>query len=454
MALKHKFASLLAAVTLALTACAPAPTPAPTAPSSWVDQAVIYEVNVRQFSPEGTFNAFAKDLPRLKDLGIDILWLMPIHPISEKNRKGELGSYYSIANYTEVNPEFGTEADFRALIEQAHALGMKVVIDWVANHTGWDNPWITEHPDWYTKDTSGNITWPVGTDWTDVADLNYDNQDMRAEMIKSMKYWVSEFDIDGFRCDVAGEVPADFWEAARKEIETVKPIWMVAENSDQMALLKSFNANYGWPLQGLMRSLAKDTFDPDLVEDQVKGIYSSYLEGTYPMNFITNHDENSWNGTEFMRYGDAVDAMAVFYFTMPGMPLIYNGQEVGFNRRLKFFEKDQIDWQDPKNYTAFYQKLIQLKDDNPALWTGLAGGDWQYLPADYPSFIAYARTLGTNKVVVVMNMMPLPKSAMVKLDGLSGEYTDWQTGEKVNLSAEQEFNFEDIGYRVFVQGSN
>lgn len=454
MTLKLKLAALVTAVAFGLTSCAPAPEPAPSAPSSWVDQAVIYEVNIRQYTPQGTFNAFAENLPRLKALGVDVLWFMPITPISKKNRKGTLGSPYSVANYTEVNADYGTKADFKALVDKAHQMGFKVVLDWVANHTGWDNPWITEHPDWYTKDTSGNITWPAGTDWTDVADLNYDNQAMRAEMIKSMKYWVTDFDIDGFRCDVAGEVPADFWETAKAELETVKPMWMLAENSDQMALLKTFNANYGWPLQAMMKSLANDSFDADLIQSQVESIYSSYLKGTYPMIFITNHDENAWNGTEFMRYGDAADSLAVFEFTMPGMPLIYSGQEVGFNKRLPFFEKSQIDWQDPKNYTAFYQKLISLKDSNPALWTGSAGGNWRYLPSDYPSFIAYARTLGTNKVVVVMSFTQLAKSAKVQLADLAGDYTNWQSGEKVHLDNNTEFSFDGVGYQVFLQGSN
>jgi glycosidase len=278
----------------------------PVPVSEWAKNAVIYEVNVRQYTSEGTFNAFAENLPRLKELGVDILWMMPISPISEKNRKGSLGSYYAVKDYKGVNPEFGTLDDFKNLVAKAHELGFKVILDWVANHTGWDNNWITEHPEWYTKDSIGAII-PPNPDWSDIADLNFDSQSMRRAMIDAMDYWVKTTDIDGFRCDVAWGVPQDFWEAARASLDSIKPVFMLAEDEDHPAFLeKAFNSDYAWKLHHIMNDVAQGKKTANDLKTYFSELGNKYAPGSYPMQFITNHDANSWSGSEYERMGDAV----------------------------------------------------------------------------------------------------------------------------------------------------
>jgi glycosidase len=326
---------------------------------------VIYEVNVRQFSKEGTFVEVQKALPRLKAMGVDILWLMPINPIGVKNRKGSLGSYYAVKDYKGINPEFGTLNDFKSLVNEAHNQGMRLIIDWVANHSSPDNVWLDQgHKDWYTLDSMGNVQPTIGTDWWDVADLNYDNQAMRKEMIASMKYWVQECNIDGFRCDVAGWVPMDFWLQARKELETVKPLFMLAESegADQH---QAFDMTYGWEFHHIMNKIAQGKAKPSEILTY-KEKDKEYPKNAIRMYFTSNHDENSWNGTEMERMGDARFVMAVLSYALNGMPLIYNGQETSLNRRLLFFEKDQINW-DKMDLVAFYSTLNALKHRNVLL---------------------------------------------------------------------------------------
>lgn len=355
-------------------------------PSEWVQNATIYEVNVRQFTPEGTFTAFEAKLPQLKELGVDILWFMPIQPIGKLNRKavGDTfvqdlpnpdydrywGSPYSISDYVAVNPKYGTVEDFKRIISKCHDMGIKVMLDWVGNHTAWDNAWITAHPEWYTHDSTGKITDPIGEDgkswgWTDVADLNYDNKEMRAEMIKSMKFWVKECDLDGFRCDVAMEVPTDFWNEARAALETIKPMFMLAESEahkpDQFE--KAFDAYYGWEMHHVFNKLYKGEVTSGEIIKVVKNKDSINGTRAFPMNFITNHDENSWNGTINERLGESWRAMAVLSYALRGMPLIYNGQEAGLNHRLSFFGKDEIKWdsEQAKEYFSFYKGLNKIK---------------------------------------------------------------------------------------------
>lgn len=440
--------SLLTAAAILVTGIAPAVTsPALAAASqpSWAANATIYEVNVRQYTKEGTFKAFQAHLPRLKALGVKILWFMPLQPISVLNRKGKLGSPYSIADYKGINPEYGTADDFKALVAAAHASGFKIVLDWVANHTGWDNKWITAHPDWYTHDAKGEITVPPGTDWTDVADLNYDNQDMRAAMIDSMKYWLTAFDIDGFRADVAGGVPTDFWESARTELEAVKPIWMVAEDEDNVTLMdKAFNANYGWSFLSHMAEMSNGYASKLKALEAIRNS-ESYPTGTYPMTFITNHDENSWNGTEYSRLGTAVKQMSVFYFTAPGMPLIYTGQEIGLRERLYFFEKDEVVWK-ASPMTAFYQKLVALKTKNSALNVGVTPARTVWL--SNPSYFtaAYGRADGKNKVLVVLNLSGGKTTTTIETGAFAGTYFDVFTGKVVKIAAKQKITLAAQGY--------
>lgn len=437
----RKFLAIVLAILLplGLSGCTSyQPSPVLDSPDFY-NKSVIYEVNLRQYTQAGTIKAFDEHLPRLSDLGVDILWLMPINPISEKNKKGELGSPYSVANYLEVNPDLGTKTDLKNLVEHAHSLGMKVILDWVANHTGWDNPWITEHPDWYTQDDQGNIIHPSGTDWTDVADLNYDNQQMRQAMISAMKFWVTEVGIDGYRADVAHSVPIDFWNQAAKDLRSIKDVFMIAEDGENLALLKTaFNTNYAWPLSGLFTDLAKGFKDATDFRKFINTNANRYANGLYQMVFIDNHDENSWHGTVFERMGNNVRNMALLAFTLPGMPLIYSGQEIGLDRSLKFFEKDPISWPEDieeNPWFIFYQDLITLRDQNPALFTAGAGGEVEILNKEHNRLIAFARSVSGNTVIVLANLGSESLRQEISFGDLAGSYTNWQTGQDIELDA-------------------
>jgi len=400
----------------------------------WVKNSTVYEVNVRQFSQDGTFNAVTAALPRIKALGTSTIWLMPITPIGKLNAKGSLGSPYSVANYTAVNPDYGTDADFKNLVDTAHGLGMKVVLDWVADHSAWDNPWITEHPDWYVHDGNGNITWPVGTDWTDVAQLNYNNAGLQQGMIDAMKYWVTNFNIDGYRCDAAGMVPTAFWEAATTAVNQIKQLWWLAEDqSSSDLLLQAFSANYNWQLLHALNTVG----GKDDIAMAISGSSMNYPAGTYPMNFITNHDENSWNGTEFQRLGNAVKLSAAITYLTPGIPLIYDGQEIGMNHQLQFFEKDPISWgTDPaaSEWTAFFQKLNHLRANNSSLWSGNGSGALSFLDINNPRVLGFGRYTKTNRVFGFFNMNGQPAKYTVKWpSNLAGSYVSFQNGKRYKL---------------------
>lgn len=397
----------------------------------WAVNANIYEVNIRQYTPEGTLEAFAAHLPRLKQMGVDILWFMPIFPISEAKRKGSLGSYYAIADYTAINPNFGTMEEFKALVARCHAMGMKVILDWVPNHTGWDHHWITEHPEYYTQDSTGNIIDPINPEtgepwgWTDVADLNYGNANLREAMIGEMLYWLKEVDIDGFRCDVASNVPDDFWAEAVPKLREAEPgLFMLAEAEHPPHRNEEwFAMSYGWSMHHLMNEIAQQKAEPAAIDTLLAEAREKFSKG-YPMHFITNHDENSWNGTVEERMGPAADAMAIFAFTIEGMPLIYSGQEAGLSKRLAFFEKDQIDW---GNFSkaGFYTTLLELKHRNKALWNGAAGGAPARIEIQgSPSVYAYHRKKGDNEVAVFLNFSEDPQAFTVGSESLSGEFTN------------------------------
>ena len=367
--------------------------------------ATIYEVNVRQYTPEGTFNAFQEHLPRLKELGVDVLWFMPVQTIGEKDRKGTLGSYYSIQDYTEVNSEFGTMSDFKSIVDAAHNSGMKVILDWVANHTSRDAIWL-ENEDWYVTDSLGNVVAPY--DWSDVAKLNYNNETIRNAMIQSMMWWVRNTDIDGFRCDVAHEVPTDFWLRATDSLKSLKSdIFMLAESETPELNNKAFDAYYAWDFHHKMNMVAQGSGNVDSLRIALNKMTSQFADRAIPMYFTSNHDENSWNGTEFERMGDAATTFAVLTYVLPGMPLIYNGQEVGFNRRLEFFEKDSIDWfasEDRDKFTKLYQQLNTLKKTNPALFTQERGGEMVEIQNDFSEKVwSFKRVMGENEVHCVFN---------------------------------------------------
>jgi len=396
----------------------------------WSKDAVIYEVNVRQFSKEGTFKALEAQIPRLKDLGVKILWLMPIQPIGEVNRKGGLGSYYSIKDYNSINPEFGTSDDFKSLVNVIHKSGMYIILDWVANHTAWDHKWTQTNPDFYTKDTSGSFVPPV-KDWHDVIDLNYDNKNLRNEMIKSLKYWVAKYNIDGYRCDVAEMVPTDFWEEARLKLEEIRPVFMLAEAEKLDLQKKAFDMGYSWTSYHLFNDIAKRSKTANDLRKYIVKDLDEYKNGEYRMIFITNHDENSWNGTEFERLGkEKVKTFTALSFVLKGMPLIYTGQEAENTRRLSFFEKDSIEWKQTKT-TEFIQKLCALKTNNKALWNGNYGGSMLVLPVnDKRNVLAIARVRERNKVFAVFNLSNRTVNAWISSDVLDGEFTNFISGKK------------------------
>lgn len=356
---------------------------------TWAKKSSIYEVNIRQYTPEGTFEALLPHLTEIKDLGADILWLMPIHPIGKKNRKGGLGSYYAVKDYKAVNPNFGTETEFRTLVDSAHAMGFKIILDWVANHTAWDHHWVNEHPDFYTKDSTGKAPMvPEGTDWTDVADLDYENEELHAVMIEAMQYWVREFDIDGYRCDVAGFVPLRFWEKAVDSLKMLKNVFMLAE-WDEPKMHEAFHMTYAWGFHHLLSEIVESDQPQQLLMDFFEEENQRYSDSAYRMYFITNHDENSWKQSVFERYGEHVELLAVLTFTIDGMPLVYSGQEIGMDKALAFFDKDTIDWKESK-WRPFYRKLLQLHESSPVLWNGSFGAQLQWLEVP-PQTIGYKR---------------------------------------------------------------
>ncbi len=415
----------------------------------WIKSANIYEVNLRQYTKSGTINEFRKQLPRLKELGVDILWFMPVQPLGVKNRKGKLGSYYSIKDYKAINPEFGTMADFNAMVKEIHELGMYVIIDWVANHTAWDHVWTKEHPDFYTKDSLGNFMPPKGTDWSDVIDLNYDNKDLRKEMMSCLKFWIDSSNIDGYRCDVAGWVPTDFWNNVRTKLDSIKPVFMLAEAEQADLQYKAFDASYGWEFHQLMNKVAKgeksvadiDTF---FTKDTI-----NYSANAIRMQFTTNHDENSWNGTVYEKFGDGSKAFTVLYYTVPGMPLIYSGQEAGLKKRLLFFEKDLIDWNADKELGAFYKSLNSLKKDQSALWNAKNGAKLIRIKTNNDTKVfAFIRENEQSKVLVILNLSKEPLK--VKLD-TKDDYSNLKNYfSKANFSG-NEMELKPWEYQVFVK---
>jgi glycosidase len=425
---------------------------------AWSRSASIYEVNVRQYTPEGTFAALQRHLPRLDSLGVDILWLMPVQPIGVKNRKGGLGSYYSIADYTAVNPEHGTEADFKRFVDAAHALGMRVILDWVANHTAWDHPWITRHPEWYTRRADGTISFPVGqdgkeTDWTDVADLDYGSAEMRRAMIADMRWWVDRMGIDGFRMDVAWGVPYDFWAQARQELLAARPDLFLLAEAEDPNLHQWFHASYAWAQHHLMNEIAQGKKPTSELDRYFAREDSLYGRGGFRMSFTSNHDENSWQGTEFERMGANHLPSFVLSATMQNsFPLLYTGQEVSMNKRLRFFEKDTVDWSGP-SLAGFYAAMFDLKEHQPALWNGPWGGAQTRLDTEAAGGRVYAftRTRGTNTVLVAVNFGDQAVSAPYQGLAQPGAYTDWFSRSPVSLAAAGRLEIPAHGYRVLVR---
>lgn len=414
----------------------------------WSKNASIYEANIRQFSKEGTFKKFEDYLPELKKMNVGIIWLMPINPIGEKNRKRSLGSYYSVKDYKDINPEFGTKEDFKNLVDKIHELGMYVIIDWVANHTAWDHKWITTNPEFYTKDKERKMVSPF--DWSDVADLNYDNKDLRSEMTDAMKYWVSDFGIDGFRCDVAGMVPLDFWNDVRASLDKIKPVFMLAEASEPELQEKAFDMTYGWQYKDLFNDIAQGKKTAKDLADYIKNDEEKkYNPDSYRMIFTSNHDENSWSGTEFERLGDAAETFLVLSNLLKGMPLCYSGQEAGFNKRLEFFERDPIVWKEHK-FRELYTKLFALKKENKALWNGLSGGDLMILKADNDETVfAFSRKKDNKEILSVINLSPKSQKVYVHDNSILGTYKNIITGNSFQLEKNITLEMKPWEYQVW-----
>ncbi len=469
----NRLAGLLLVTSLVIAGCNtdPKPTAGVTADMAyttnrpfntpaWAETATLYELNVRQYTPEGTLNAAKPHLERLAGMGVDVVWIMPIYPISEVKRKGTMGSYYASSTFTDVNPEFGTLEDFRGFVDEIHRLGMHVILDWTANHTGWDHPWITEHPEYYVKragtDTIRHAFDPGDagggdTDWYDIAQLDHANPSLDSAMIEDMKFWLRDYDVDGFRCDVAGFVPIEFWFKVRPALESIKPVFMLAEWGDEPRHFQAaFDINYGWDFHKLLNALAEGKENAESVWRHQAKDTSLYADYAYHLNFTSNHDENSWNGTEFERMGEFADAMFVVAATFEGAPLVYSGQEEPLRKRLAFFEKDDIGF---KTYAKedFFRKLLSLKHYNSALRNGAAGARAARVTLLEPddAVLAYTRRKGEEGIVVVVNLSKDGKPVSLSGGYVEGDYFDVISGAKHTLNAGTKLRLPAAGFRVF-----
>jgi len=423
--------------------------------ADWTRNASIYQINTRQFTPAGTFQAAEAQLPRLKELGVDILWLMPIHPIGQAKRKGTLGSPYAISDYMKVNPELGTLAEFKHFVQAAHRHGLHVILDWVGNHTSWDNVLWTAHPDWYEKDAAGHAHSTPWYDWDDIIDLDYNSPALRRYMAQAMRYWVREADVDGYRADAAGLIPQDFWEQVGKELRAIKPVFMLAEWESRDLHARAFDATYAWSWWNALRRIAEGRADATSLYEYYAWNEKFYPKQAYRLLYTTNHDKNAWEGTEFEIFGPAVDCAIVFSFISDGMPLIYNGQEVGNRKRLKFFDRDPIEWQaapDAAHYAKLYRDLLALKKNNTALWNGEFGATMRQVQNDAPkALFSFTRQNARDKVFAVFNLSGQSQTARFGSTQHHGDYHDFNSGAHVRVDADTSFDMPPWSYRIFVQ---
>lgn len=417
----------------------------------WVHQTNIYEVNVRQYTPEGTFNAFAQHLQRLKEMGVKTLWFMPVTPIAQKNKKGTLGSYYACSDYISINPEFGTLHDFKELVKKAHELGFKVIIDWVANHTGWDHTWTKEHPDYYEMDSTTK-DFKIASGMDDIIELDFKNKELRKAMIDAMKFWVKECDIDGFRCDLAFWVELDFWKEAKSELDAVKPLLWLGEfdELENPEYGEVFDASYTWTWMHRTEDFYKGKIDLDSLYTILKK-YDDLGDSTMRTWFTTNHDENSWNGTEYEKYGDMAKALAVFSATWNGIPLLYSGQELPNKKRIEFFEKDPIIWSGQYELNDFYRTLLNLRSENPALRGGDPAVQTFRIKTNQPGKIfGYCRKKENKEVFVLLNLSADDKLKVEIMDAkVSGTYKEVFDGSIKTFTSERNIELSAWGYKVF-----
>lgn len=417
----------------------------------WSKNATIYEANIRQATPEGTFKAFEAHLPRLKELGIDIIWLMPIHPIGQKNRKGTLGSYYAVKDYYGVNPEFGTITELKALVQEIHRMGMYVIIDWVANHSAPDNNLVAEHPEWYSKSPEGHFQPTPWYDWEDIIEFDYNQPGIRQYMTDVLKYWVTETGIDGYRCDVAGFVPVLFWEHVRRELDAIKPVFMLAEWESRDLHVHAFDMTYAWSLWDKMKDLTTGNGGISGLVEYIAHDVNTYPPDAYRMTFTDNHDKNSWEGTPFTNFGDGLQACIVLCSVMKGVPLVYGGQEAGLNRSLSFFDKDVIEWKQHP-FADLYKKLFQLKHSNEAIWNGAYGGEMVRIVNDHPDqVLSFAREKNNHKVVAVFNFRAAPVTVTLRSHYHAGNYTDVFSNETYDLKMEDTMTVPPWGYQILAK---
>jgi glycosidase len=417
----------------------------------WTKNAVIYQINTRQFTEEGTLAAAEGHLPRLKDLGADILWLMPIHEIGQKHRKGSLGSPYAVKDYYSVNAHLGTLDDLKHFVTAAHELGLYVILDWVANHTAWDNNLVSEHPEWYARDWKGDFCPTPWWDWPDIIDLDYQHSALREYMTKAMKYWVSEVDIDGYRCDVAGFVPTDFWNNVRRELDAIKPIFMLAEWESRDLHAEAFDMTYAWSWNEAVHRIAMHQANLNALFVFYSWNQKAFPEDSMRMTFVSNHDKNAWEGTEFEQFGDGLKTAMVLSVIGEGMPLIYNGQEAGNFKRLEFFERDPIEWRSHPN-GDLYKSLFALKKANTALWNAQWGARMINVPNSAPlEVLSFVRQNEGDKVFAVLNFSAQRQRVAFQERLYRGKYLDYFAERPVELGESFRLTLEPWDYRVFVK---
>ena len=423
-----------------------------------IAHSVLYEANIRQYSSEGTFNAFTKDLPVLKKMGVKVIWLMPINPISSTKSKGPLGSYYAVSDYTKVNPEFGTLEDFKFLVKKAHSLGMYIILDWVPGHTGWDHVWMEDNSDFYLKNNKGEIIDPIdfrtgkSFGWTDVADLNYENLEMQEALGKAMFYWVKEINIDGYRIDQAYAVPQAFYDKTFEVLREIKPIFLLAETDiyhpGGLGLISKFDASYDWPGHSLSKDVAKGVKSANDFARHIDFTLKRYGKENILVNFVSNHDENSWNGTIKESYGPAHHVFMALNYTTPGMPLIYSGQEYDLNKRLRFFEKDSF----PKNSGKTMELLLQLgalKNNHKALASGKNGGSYkQLLNTKNNQIFAFERGKEGDTLVVIANLSKDYAQFTMPLEGMYRRYEDYKPKR---LSASYQYDMKPWEFWILIK---
>lgn len=419
---------------------------------AWRYHTNVYEVNLRQYTREGTIKAFAGELPRLKKMGVETLWFMPVTPIAKERMKGTMGSYYACSDYTSVDPEFGTLDDFKQLVHSAHGQGFKVIIDWVANHTGWDHIWTVTHPEYYERNEAGNFTAASGMD--DIIELDFNNPDMVRAMIDAMAFWIKECDVDGFRCDLAFWVPLNFWKTARPALDSIKPLFWLGEFDalDNPEYLEVFDAAYAWSWMHRTEEFYKKQRRVDVLKELLQQYRAVFLPGTTGLFFTSNHDENSWNGTEFEKYGDMAPALAVFSCTWEGIPLVYSGQELPNRKRLCFFDKDLIEWDGDPALEIFYRKLLTCRKENPALASG--DGKTETVILDFSGnehILGYIRKCGIHAVLVLLNLSPYPGRFIHENTGLTGKGRELFSDEELDFSGNPWFDLPAWGYKVYIQ---